>query len=38
MRYVIVTFVNDEVKLDVNVSPSEDTVWLSKEEMAILFK
>ena len=31
MRYEIVTFVNDEVKLYANVSPSEDTVWLSKE-------
>ena len=38
MRYEIVTFENDEVKLDVNVSPREDTVWLSKEEMAILFQ
>ena len=38
MRYEIVTFANDEVKLDVNVSPGEDTVWLSKEEMAILFQ
>lgn len=26
MKYEIVTFVNDEVRLDVNVSPSEDTV------------
>ena len=38
MRYENVTFENDEVTLDVNVSPGEDTVWLSKEEMAILFQ
>lgn len=33
----IVTFVNDEVRLDVNVSPSEDTVWLSLADMCLLF-
>ena len=38
MKYEIVTFINNEVRLNVNVSPSEDTVWLSKEEMAILFQ
>ncbi len=33
----IVTFVNNEVRLDVNVSPSEDTVWLSLADMCLLF-
>ena len=37
MKYEIVTFVNDEVRLDVNVSPSEDTVWLSLADMCLLF-
>ena len=33
----IVTFVNNEVRLNVNVSPSEDTVWLSLTDMCLLF-
>ena len=33
----IVTFVNNEVRLDVNVSPNEDTVWLSLADMCLLF-
>lgn len=37
MKYEIVTFVNNEVRLDVNVSPSEDTVWLSLADMCLLF-
>ena len=35
-EYKIVTFVNNEVRLDVNVSPSEDTVWLSLADMFLL--
>lgn len=37
MKYEIVTFVNNEVRLNVNVSPSEDTVWLSLADMCLLF-
>lgn len=37
MKYEIVTFVNNEVRLDVNVSPSKDTVWLSLADMCLLF-
>lgn len=37
MKYEIVTFVKNEVRLDVNVSPSEDTVWLSLADMYLLF-
>ena len=33
----IVTFVNNEIRLDVNLSPSEDTVWLSLADMCLLF-
>lgn len=36
-KYEIIQFKNDNVELSVNVSPSEDTVWLTKEQMAILF-
>ena len=37
MKYGVVTFVDGEVRLDVNVSPSEDTVWLSLADMCLLF-
>ena len=33
----VVSFTNDEVRLDVNVSPSEDTVWLTLEQIGTLF-
>lgn len=36
-NYEIVTFKNDEVILDIRVSPTEDTVWLTQSEIAILF-
>ena len=36
-KYEIVKFVDNGFELEVNVSPSEDTVWLKAEEMAILF-
>ena len=36
-KYEIVKFVDNGFELEVNVSPSEDTVWLSASEMAILF-
>ena len=36
-NYEIVTFKNDEVILDIRVSPNEDTVWLTQQEIAILF-
>ena len=36
-EYEIIEFKNDEIELSVNVSPKEDTVWLTKEQMAILF-
>ena len=35
--YEIIEFKNDNIELSVNVSPKEDTVWLTKEQMAILF-
>ena len=36
-QYELVKFKNQSVELDVEVSPSEDTVWLTKEQMAMLF-
>lgn len=36
-KYETVKFNNDSVKIDVTVSPLEDTVWLSQEQMALLF-
>ena len=36
-KYEIVKFVDNGFELEVNVSPSEETVWLKAEEMAILF-
>ena len=36
-EYEIIEFKNDIIELSVNVSPKEDTVWLTKEQMAILF-
>lgn len=37
MEYENLKFVNGSFELIVNVSPKEDTVWLSKEQMAELF-
>ena len=36
-NYEIIKFIDNDIVLDVNVSPEENTVWLTKEEMAILF-
>ena len=36
-NYEIVKFESGNISLDVNVSPSEDTVWLTQNDMANLF-
>lgn len=36
-EYEIIEFKNGNIELSVNVSPKEDTVWLTKEQIAILF-
>ncbi len=36
-KFEVVKYENDGIELDVKVSPNEDTVWLTKEEMCILF-
>ena len=35
--YEIVTFIDDELQIDVNVDVENDTVWLSQSQMAELF-
>ena len=37
MSYEVIKFENDSVELEVNVSPEEETVWLSLNEMCLLF-
>ena len=32
-EYEIIEFKNGNIELSVNVSPKEDTVWLTKEQM-----
>ena len=36
-KYEIVKFVNEELELEVNVSPKEETIWISLDEIALLF-
>ena len=36
-KYELVKFEDGDFSLDVNVSPEENTVWLTQEQMAILF-
>ena len=36
-KYKIIKFNNDSVEVDVTVSPLEKTVWLTQEQMALLF-
>ena len=36
-KYELIKFKDGEFELDVNVSPNEDTVWLSKDGIALLF-
>lgn len=37
MKYELVKFENENISLDVNVSPREETIWLSQNEIAVLF-
>ena len=36
-KYELIKFNDGDFSLDVNVSPSEDTVWLTKNDISILF-
>lgn len=37
-KYEIVKFKNDEFELDVNVDPKNETIWMSKKDISILFE
>ena len=37
MNYEVIRFENGNVELEVNVSPEEETVWLTQEQIALLF-
>ena len=37
-KYEIVKFVDGELELEVNVSPKEDTIWMSQMQIAELFE
>ena len=36
-KYELAKFVDDELELEVNVSPKEETIWLTQEEIGKLF-
>ena len=36
-KYEIVKFIDGELELEVNVSPKEETIWLTQEEIGYLF-
>ena len=36
-KYELIKFEDGDFSLDVNVSPNEETVWLSANEIALLF-
>ena len=36
-KYEVIKFKDIEFEMDVNVSPNEDTVWLTIEQIAFLF-
>ena len=38
VKYDIVKFVDEELELDVSVSPKEETIWMTANQMAVLFK
>ena len=37
MKYELVKFVDEELELEVNVSPKEETIWLTQEQIVLLF-
>lgn len=37
MNYELVKFVNNNLELEISISPKEETVWMSKEQIACLF-
>ena len=37
MKYELVKFVNNDLELEVSVSPDQETVWLTKDQISSLF-
>ena len=37
-KYEVIKFKDNEFEMNVNVSPNEDTVWLTIEQIALLFE
>ena len=37
-KYEVIKFKDNEFEMDVNVSPNEETVWLTIEQIALLFE
>ena len=36
-KYELVKFIDGEFELEVNVSPNEETIWLTQQQIAMLF-
>ena len=36
-KYELVKFVDGELELEISINPSEETIWLSQEEIAVLY-
>ena len=36
-KYEIVKFIDGDLELEVNISPKEETIWMSLDEIAVLF-
>ena len=36
-KYEIVKFIDGELELEVNISPKEETIWMSLDEIVVLF-
>ncbi len=37
-KYDVLKFIDNDFELDVAISPFEDTVWLTQEQIALLFE
>ena len=37
MNYELVKFVNNSLELEVNVSPKEETIWMDRDQIGLLF-
>ena len=37
-QFEIVKFSNNELELDVNIDPNNETIWLTQEQIVILFE